>query len=144
MTDITNSLYDRYIHCQVYNNITGAIILLKFVDIKMNEIKPGCTRILLKFKDSEVSNEKYLFLKCRLEDLKCYMDNDYCIKLKLDYNEYSEQLLIEITILTPEHLMPKDFDTAIKIFMDHLETIENFYEAQCTIFNKSLSKALKC
>jgi hypothetical protein len=126
---------------QVHNNITGALILLKFLDVKMNEIKPGCTRILLKFKDSEVSQEKYLFLKGRLEDLKCYMDKDYSIKLGFQYTEHVEQLIIEVTILTPEHLLPKDIESAIKIFMDHLGTFENFYEAQCLIFDKSLSKA---
>jgi hypothetical protein len=110
----------------------------------MNEIKPGCTRILLKFKDNEVSEEKCLFLKGRLESLECYMDNEYSIKLGFQYDEYIEQLLTEVTILTPEHLMPKDFETAIKIFMDHLGTFENFYEAQCAIFDKSLSKDSGC
>lgn len=118
--------------------------MLKFLDIKMNEIKPGCTRILLKFIDSEVSPEIYLFLKDRLENLECYMNNEYSIKLGMDYNEHYEQLTIEVSILTPEHLMPKDFESAIKIFMDHLGTIENFYEAQCSIFDKSCSKALRC
>ncbi|MBZ2165409.1 hypothetical protein [Methanobacterium spitsbergense] len=110
----------------------------------MNEIEPGCTKILLKFEDNEVSKDKYSFLECRLENLNCYMDNDYSIKLGLDYDEYSEQLIIEVTILTPEHLMPKDIETAIKIFMDHLGTFENFYEAQCLIFDKSWSKVSRC
>ncbi|WP_156095896.1 hypothetical protein [Methanobacterium sp. SMA-27] len=110
----------------------------------MNEIKPGCTKILLKFKDNEVIKEKYSFLEGRLENLNCYMHNDYSIRLRLQYDEYYEQMIIEVTILTPEHLMPKDFESAIKIFMDHLGTFENFYEAQCLIFDKSLSKASGC
>ena len=118
--------------------------MLKFIDIKMNKIKPSCTKILLKFKDNNVSNDKYLFLEGRLKDLECYMHNDYSIQLGMDYDEYYNQLIIEVTILTPEHLMPKDFETAIKVFMDHLGTFENFYEAQCLIFDKSLSKSSGC
>ena len=89
----------------------------------------------------KISNPKQLD---NPEDLKSYMDNDYYIKLRLDYNEHYGQLIIEVNILTPEHLMPKDFDAAIKIFMDHLKTFENFYEAQCLIFDKSLFKASGC
>ena len=118
--------------------------MLKFIDIKINEIKPDCTRMLLKFKGREVSHEKYLFLKDRLGTLNCYMDNHYSIKLRFQYDDHVEQLIIEVTILTPEHLMPKDIESAIKIFMDHKETFENFYEAQCIIFDKSVSKALGC
>ena len=118
--------------------------MLKFVDINMNEIKPGCTKITLKFRDNEVSREKYLFLEGRLENLNCYMHNDYSIKLKLQYDDYVKELIIEVTILTPEHLMPKDFESAIKIFMDHLGTFESYYEAQCTIFDKSSSNASRC
>ena len=36
--------------------------MLKFLDIKMNEIKPTLTEILIKFNDSNVSKEKYVFL----------------------------------------------------------------------------------
>ena len=125
---------------QIHNNNNRGDKLLKFIDIKMNKIKPSCTQILLKFKDNEVNNDKYLFLEGKLENLNCYMHNDYPIKLRLDYDEYSEQLIIGVTILTPEHLMPKDIETAIKVFMDHLGTFENFYEAQCLIFDKSFQK----
>ena len=129
---------------QVYNSINRGDKLLKFLDVKMNEIKPGCTEVLLKFDDNEVSQEKYVSLKKGLKSLKCYMDNDYSIKLGLDYDKYSEQLIIEVTILTPDHLMPKDIETAIKIFMDHVDTFQNFYKAQCLIFDNSYLKASKC
>ena len=129
---------------QVHNSMNRGDKLLKFLDVKMNEIKPGCTEVLLKFDDNEVSQEKYVSLKEGLKSLECYMDNDYSIKLGLDYDEYSEQLIIEVTILTPEHLMSKDIETAIKLFMDHLGTFEDFYKAQCLIFDKSWSKASRC
>ncbi len=36
--------------------------MLKFLDVKMNEINPSLTEILIKFDDSDVSREKYVFL----------------------------------------------------------------------------------
>ena len=111
--------------------------MLKFLDIKMNEIKPDINKVILKFRGNEVSKDKYLFLRDKLDDLKFYMDDDSEIKLASQYNEFNEQMIIEVTILTPDHLMPEDFNTAIKVFMNYLATIQNFYEAQCLIFDKS-------
>lgn len=136
--------YNKYINYQDQNNITGAIKVLKFLEVKMNEINPSLKEILIKFNDSAVSKEKYVFLNDRLENIKFYMDDEYSIKINLDFDEYSEWLLIEVNILTPDNLMPKDIETAIKIFMDHLNTIQNFYESQCTIFDKSHQNASIC
>ncbi len=118
--------------------------MLKFLEVKMNEINPSLTEILIKFDDSAVSKEKYVFLNGRLENLKFYMNDEYSIEISLDFDEYSEWLLIAVNILTPDHLMPKDIETAIKIFMDHLGIIQNFYESQCKIFDKSHQKASTC
>ena len=115
--------------------------MLKFLDIKMNEIKPTLTEVLIKFNDSNISKEKYEFLNERLENLKLYMNDEYTVKFRTNFDEYTEGLLIEVIILTPDNLMPKDFETAIKIFMDHLNTIQNFYESQSLIFDKSQQKA---
>ena len=111
--------------------------MLKFLDIKMNEIKPDINKVVLTFRGNEVSKDKYLFLRDKLDDLKFYMDDEIEIKPASQYNEHDEQMIIEITILTPDHLMPEDFNTAIKVFMNYLATIQNFYEAQCLIFDKS-------
>ena len=118
--------------------------MLKFLDVKMNEINPSLTEILIKFDDSDVSREKYVFLNDRLKNLKFYMDDDYSIKIRTNFDEYNDLLSIEFIILTPDHLMPKDFETAIKIFMDHLNTIQNFYESQSMIFDNSKQKASSC
>ena len=72
-----------------------------------------------------------------MDDLKFYMDDEIEIKPASQYNEHDELMIIEITILTPDHLMPEDFNTAIKVFMNYLAIIQNFYEAQCLIFDKS-------
>jgi hypothetical protein len=69
------------------------------------------------------------------------MNDDYSIKIRTKFDGYTDHLSIEFIILTPDNLMPKDFETAIKIFMDHLNTIQNFYESQCIIFDKSFQKA---
>ena len=111
--------------------------MLKFLDIKMNEFKPGFNEVVLKFRGNDVSKDKYLFLRDKLDDLKFYIDDEIEIKLTSEYNKFNEQMLIEVTILTPDHLMPEDFNTAIKVFMNYLATIQNFYEAQCLIFDKS-------
>ena len=111
--------------------------MLKFLDIKMNEFKTGFNEVILKFHGNEVNKDKYLFLRDKLEDLKFYIDEDIEIKLASQYNGFNEQILIEVTILTPNHLMPEDFNTAIKVFMNYLATIQNFYEAQSLIFDKS-------
>ena len=146
MIIITKScfFYNKYINYQDQNNITGAIKVLKFLEVKMNEINPSLTEILIKFDDSAVSKEKYVFLNGRLENLKFYMNDEYSIEISLDFDEYSEWLLIAVNILTPDHLMPKDIETAIKVFMDHLGIIQNFYKSQCKIFDKSHQKASTC
>ena len=118
--------------------------MLKFLDIKMNEIKPGLTAVSIKFEDSEVNKEKYVFLNDRLENIKFYMNDEYSIKNRTNFDAYNDKLSIEFIILTPDNLMPKDFETAIKIFMDHLNTIQNFYESQSIIFDKSHQKASSC
>ena len=118
--------------------------MLKFLDIKMNEIKPTLTEVLIKFNDNNISKEKYEFLNDRLEDLKLYMNDEYTVKIRTKFDAYTEWLLIEVIILTPDHLMPKDFETALKIFMDHLNTIQNFYESQSMIFDNSQQKASSC
>jgi hypothetical protein len=118
--------------------------MLQFLDIKMNEFKPGFNEVILKFHGNDVNKDKYLFLRDKLDDLKLYIDDDIEIKLASQYNEFNEQMLIEVTILTPDHLMPEDFNTAIKVFMNYLSTIQNFYEAQSLIFDKSHQKASSC
>jgi hypothetical protein len=110
----------------------------------MNKIKPSSTEFLLKFDDIEVSKEKCKFLKPRLDNFNLYIGREYSIRSDLQYNKFLELLSIGIAILTPKHLIPKDVETAIGIFMDHMGTFQNFYEAQCLIFNKSLSKASGC
>ena len=79
-----------------------------------------------------------------MENLEYYINDEYFIDLELLYDEYCNELLSEIHIFTPEHLMSKDMESAIKVFMDHLGPFENYYEAQCVIFNNSYKKALRC
>ena len=40
--------------------------MLKFLDIKMNEIKPDINKVVLTFHGNEVSKDKYLFLRDKI------------------------------------------------------------------------------
>ena len=111
--------------------------MIKIVDIKTNENQTS-TVIFLKFEDNIVNKDLYTYLKEQLDKFKLYTDNDYSTKLELKYDESIETLTIEITIIIPVKIMPKELDKSVDMIMNKINLFRNFYEAQNVIYNNKI------
>lgn len=110
--------------------------MIKIVDIKTNENQTS-TVIFLKFEDNIVNKELYSYLKEELDKFELYTDNDYSTKLEIKYDERIETLTIEITIIIPVKIMPKELDKSVDIIMNKINLFRNFYEAQNETFKRT-------
>jgi hypothetical protein len=118
-------------------------MLIKIVDIKINNKKHSTTDLFLKFEDNNVSNDQYAFLKDRLHTFKNYITKDYSLECKMEYDKISENLFIEITIIIPEKLMPKDLEKCTEIIMNKIYLFRKFYEVQNELYKKNNGYHLK-
>ncbi|WP_048191908.1 hypothetical protein [Methanobacterium sp. SMA-27] len=112
--------------------------MIKIVDIKTNENQTS-THIFLKFEDTPVNKELYTYLKEELDKFKLYTDNDYSTKLEIKYDEILETLTMEITIIIPVKIMPKELDKSVEIIMYKINLFRNFYEAHNVIYMNKIS-----
>ena len=110
--------------------------MIKIVDIKTNENQTS-THIFLKFEDNIVDKELYTYLKEELDKFKLYTDNEYSTKLEIKYDELSETLTIEITIIIPVKIMPKELDKSVDIIMNKIDLFRNYYEAQTERYKRT-------
>lgn len=110
--------------------------MIKIVDIKTNENQTS-THIFLKFEDNTVNKELYTYLKEQLDKFKLYTNNDYSTKLEIKYNNHIETLTIEITIIIPVKIMPKELDKSVEIIMNKINLFRNYYESQTEIFKRT-------
>lgn len=111
--------------------------MIKIIDIKINNKKPSTTDLFLKFEDTHVSNNRYLFLKDRLSTFKNYITNNYSLECKIEYDKISEKLVVEITIIIPEKLMPKDLEKCTEIIINKINLFQQFYEVQNELYKKN-------
>jgi hypothetical protein len=111
-------------------------MLIKIVDIKINNKKHSTTDLFLKFEDNNVSNDQYAFLKDRLHTFKNYITKDYSLECKMEYDKISENLFIEITIIIPEKLMPKDLEKCTEIIMNKINLIPKILRSTKRVIEK--------
>jgi hypothetical protein len=114
--------------------------MLKTNDIQIEKIKLAETNIFATLEDSEVQPEKYFFLKNRLNTYKFYINSEYSIKSKIEYDESSKLLSIGINIIIPDNYIPEDTKKANEILMDPIDTFQLFYDAQNKIYEKKQLK----
>ena len=110
--------------------------MIKIVDIKTNENQTS-TLIFLKFEDNIVSNDLYSYLKEQIDKFKLYIDKDYSTKLEIKYDEILEKLTIEITIIIPVKIMPKELNKSVDIIMNKINLFRNFYESQTELYRRT-------
>ncbi len=110
--------------------------MIKIVDIKVNNKKPTTTDIYLKFEDDKVNEDRYNFLKERLDTFRLYVDNNYSIESEIEYDEILETLTIGITITLPEKLLSINLQKCTEIIINNINLFRNFYEAQNEIYKK--------
>jgi hypothetical protein len=109
--------------------------MIKLIDTKINKINKT-THISLQFEDTYLSKDQYKFIKERLKMFESYINSEYSLEYQTQYNQSSELLFIGVTIIIPDHLMPKDPEKSTETIMDPIIIFQKFYEAQNTIFKK--------
>ena len=92
------------------------------------------------FEEPEVQLERSIFLKKRLNRYKLYINSEYSLKSKIEYNDSSKLLSIYISIIIPESCIPNDFNEANEILMEPVYTFQLFYDAQTEIYTKKYKK----
>ncbi len=90
--------------------------------------------------DPAVQLEQYYFLKDRLTTYKFYINSEYSIKSKINYDESSKLLSIGINIIIPDNCIPDDTKKANEILMDPINTFQIFYDAQNKIYERKQQK----
>ena len=114
--------------------------MLKTNDIQIKKIKLDTTNILVKLEDNEVHPAQYTFFKKRLTKYKFYINSEYIFKSKMEYEESSQQLSIEINIIIPEYLIPTNSEKAKETIMDPIDEFQKFYELETLIYKRNHQK----
>lgn len=117
--------------------------MIKIVDIKINNKNPTTTEIFFKFEDNHIDKDRYLFLKNKLYTFKFYIDNDYTMESELEYDEILEDILIGITIIIPEKLMPIDLEKCTEIIINKINLFRKFYETQNELYYRKHENCLE-
>ncbi len=117
--------------------------MIKIRDINIDNKKSTTTDIYLEFGDDEVNKDLYNFLQERIETFRLYIDHDYDMESKIEYDGTLETLIIGITIIIPEKLLVIDLQKCTEIIINKINLFRKFYEAQNTIYNKKSNKLNK-
>ena len=102
--------------------------MLKFNECEIKVNKPFATDMVIKFVDTGVNREQYRFISNRLNNQNLYLDNEYSMTSEIECNESLQTLSIEVTIIIPNRIMPKDADKTKELFMIHINRFQKFYE----------------
>ncbi len=102
--------------------------MLKFNECEIKVNKPFATDMVIKFVDNGVNKEQYRFISNRLNNHNLYLDNEYSMTSEIEYNESLQTLSIEVTIIIPNRIMPKDADKTKELFIIHINRFQKFYE----------------
>ncbi len=102
--------------------------MLKFNECEIKVNKPFATDMVIKFVDTGVNIEQYRFISNRLNNQNLYLDNEYSMTSEIEYNESLQTLSIEVTIIIPNRIMPKDADKTKELFIIHINRFKKFYE----------------
>jgi hypothetical protein len=108
--------------------------LIKLNDLKIKKTEQNATDIFFKFGDTKITLEQHEFLKSRLENYKKYIPNEYSIELELEHQYHIEELIINLILKIPEHVMTDDLSEYTEIIMDQINVFRNFYDSQNIIF----------
>ena len=111
--------------------------MIKTTDTKIQRINTKTTEMLLTFEDIGLKPEQYTHLTGRLDSFKLYLNSEYLTKFEYNYDKTSEQFLIKLTVIIPDHLMPIGINKAPDVSKDITDLYKIFYEAQNEIYKKN-------
>ena len=109
-------------------------MLIKLNDLKIRKTEQNATDILFKFEDEQVTLEQHEFLKNRFENYNKYVPSEYSIELELEHQYHTEELIMNLELKIPEHIMTDDLSEYTEIIMDQINLFRNFYDSQNIIF----------
>ena len=98
--------------------------------------EPVHTNIFLKFEDHYINKTQYTFFQEKLGTFKYYIDNEYILEPKMEYDESLQLLSININIKILNHLIPTTQDSVKETINDIIYVFKTFYEVQTEIYNK--------
>ncbi len=116
--------------------------MLETIDTRIQRINATTTEILLKFEDTGLKLEQYTHLKDRLDTFKLYLHKEYILRSENSYDQNNGQLLILLTLIIPDHLMPEEFK-ATDVSNEITDLYKIFYDAQNQIYKKNYQKDSK-
>jgi len=108
-------------------NLLIGILVLKLIKNEITVTKPFATDLYLKFEDMGINKEQYLFLNKRLNNYISYIDCEYSLNSNIQYDEFLKILSIEITIIIPNRLMPKEIDKIKQLTTVKINRFIKFY-----------------
>jgi hypothetical protein len=111
--------------------------MIKNTYTKIQRINATTIEMLLTFEDIGINLEQYTHIIDRLDSFKLYLTSEYLTKFENNYNKTSGQLLMELTIIIPDNLMPIDNNKALDVSKDITDLYKIFYEAQNEIYKKN-------
>ncbi len=110
--------------------------MIKTIDTKIQRINATTTELLLKFEDTGLKLEQYTHLKDRLDTFNLYLNKEYILRSENSYDKNNRQLIIELTLLIPDHLMSEEFK-ATDVSNEITDLYKIFYDAQNKIYKKN-------
>jgi len=108
-------------------NLLIGILVLKLIKNEITVTKPFATDLYLKFEDMGINKEQYLFLNKRLNNYISYIDCEYSLTSNMQYDEFLRILSIELTIIIPNRLMPKEVDKVKQLITVKINRFIKFY-----------------
>lgn len=100
------------------------------------KIKSDKTNLLLLFEDDNINREQYTYLNDKLEYFKSCISPEYSVNFKTHYDRCSGNLLIELILTIPNHLMPKNVKKS-HVIDDTINKFKKFYEFNNEKFKKN-------
>lgn len=110
--------------------------MIKVSEFDINRIKSMSIEIFIKFEDTDLSQEQYSFLKNQLHKYILYINREYILNYRIQYNKSSHQSWIKMNIIIPTQFIPSDAIKANRILMEPINTFQLFYDAQSEIYKK--------
>jgi hypothetical protein len=117
--------------------------MLEFIDFEiLDKTKPFASDVLIQFEETGVNNEKYNFIKDRLDNYNLYMDTKYSMTYESQYNESEELLFMGIVITIPDRFVPQDDDSYNQLIAVFINEFQQFHGRTIQFLKNKKEKGL--
>ncbi|BDZ68603.1 hypothetical protein [Methanobacterium ferruginis] len=102
--------------------------MLELIERNVIKTKSIATDFNFTFKERYSSEEEYESLKDRLDNFIFNLSSDYSVESECKYNEDLKTLIMDITVVIPDRLVPSHPLKKIRLIVDLQERFLKFYE----------------